>query len=307
MHIYNKVMQALATVAMLTATACNTRPRMLPDSGGRPYQVLLAGDTDSIVYNALCADVPCLPQPEPMFDVSRTTPQNLKGVMLLARNIVVAEINPEKFSRASVVYERNVHAQPQLIVRIAAPSAGSLRSCVQDLARNMARHEANAQCETLAQRHNPKMEDEVKRMFGLDMLIPPDMTSYKRGKNFLWISNNSPTAMLNICAYGHDLSKRDSVMRVNIKGETDSMYMTTVHDRRTARHPAGNSLADGYWRGLWEMRGDAMGGPLVARTLWRARPRTPITVEGFVYAPGLKKRNLVMQLEAVLQTAKTSK
>ena len=47
----------------------------------------------------------------------------------------------------------------------------------------------------------------------------------REGKDFVWISNNSPTSMTNICIYTSE--NRDSVMRKNIKGETDDMYMTT--------------------------------------------------------------------------------
>ena len=54
----------------------------------------------------------------------------------------------------------------------------------------------------------------------------------------------------------------------------------------------------GMRRGLWEMKGDAMGGPYVMRT------RGDVTVIGFVYAPEKKKKILIKQLEAVLSTIK---
>ena len=51
-------------------------------------------------------------------------------------------------------------------------------------------------------------------------------------------------------------------------------------------------------RGLWEMKGDAMGGPYVMRT------RGSMAVIGFVYAPEKKKKILIKQLEAALSTIK---
>lgn len=128
------------------------------------------------------------------------------------------------------------------------------------------------------------------------------MTSCKRGKDFIWISNDSPTAMQNICIYKHPFGKRDSVMQVNIKGETDSMYMSTVHNACsvTYKYDEREDIYTHEWRGLWQMHGDAMGGPLVARSIWGYYPRDVVTVEGFVYAPGKQKRNLVMQLEAIV-------
>lgn len=70
----------------------------------------------------------------------------------------------------------------------------------------------------------------------------------------------------------------------NIKGETDEMHMRLV----TPEHK----------RGLWEIVGDAMGGPYVQRQVG------DVTVIAFVYAPESKKRNLMRQLEAALYTIK---
>jgi hypothetical protein len=62
-------------------------------------------------------------------------------------------------------------------------------------------------------------------------------------------------------------------------------------------------------RGLWEMVGDAMGGPYVARTLYLPTPGKELqagvfTIFTFVYAPESTKRNKMRQLEAVLYTIK---
>ena len=86
----------------------------------------------------------------------------------------------------------------------------------------------------------------------------------------------------------------DSVLQKNMLGETDEMYMVIPR------------LGE---RGLWEMEGDAMGGPYVMKIIRRqkngkisGRKNEIIVVIGFVYAPEMKKRNLIKQLEAVLTT-----
>ena len=125
-------------------------------------------------------------------------------------------------------------------------------------------------------------------MFGIALWIPADMIASKQGKDFLWLSNNSATMMQNIVVYrdwspvtasdvkanhgGRDvktvgyggseargfISARDYVLGCNILGETDSMHMATVPE---------SVLTDGrgFYRGLWMMTGDAMGGPFVSR------------------------------------------
>ncbi len=306
----------VAVFAALLFASCDRRNGMQPRSGGRPFEVTVVGDVDSLVFKAMSVDVDGLPQSEPMFDVSEASvsPQNVfDGVLRYARALVIVDIDPKKHDGVSLAARHDVYATPQIILTLCAPSVSALREEVGNdflggfsgkIIDRLYYQEMRTAIADIRRKHNPKMEAEVRRMFGFDMLIPHGMTSCKRGKNFIWISNNSPTAMLNICVYSHDFSRRDSVMRLNIKGETDSMYMATVRDACSATYSCKYTFAEHYWRGLWEMKGDAMGGPLVARTIWGLNPHTPITVEGFVYAPGQRKRNLVMLLDAVLHTVK---
>ena len=60
-------------------------------------------------------------------------------------------------------------------------------------------------------------------------------------------------------------------------------------------------------RGLWSMKGDAMGGPFVSHSVVDSASRRIVVAEAFVYAPGMKKRNLLRQVEAALYTMKKVK
>lgn len=302
------MMLAMAVGTVLLA-ACGGRRSMLPDSGGRPFEVTVVNDSDSIVASALGGDVAALPQREPQFDVSEARMKTYdvgSSVLRYSRSLVVVDIDSLRFSRVTVRYERNVYAEPQIVVHVSAPSADALRRELRpsSLASVLLRHEVAAAVGRLRRRNNPKMEAEVKRMFGIDMSIPADMTSAKRGRGFIWISNNSPTAMQNICVYLTD--NRDSVMRANIKGETDSMYVATVKGSAATASVRLCGRNVRVKRGLWEMKGDAMGGPFVSHTVSMGHGRPDVTVEAFVYAPGLKKRNLLMQAEAALWTVEQS-
>ena len=182
--------------AAVTLVACNRgKQTMLPDSGGRPYEVVVIGDSDSILYKVLSAPVGSLPQPEPAFDVSMNTSMN--ATLRLARNIVVVEIDA-KLNQIKVKYERNVYAEPQMIVHISTPSMKVLRQAMrfQDAADNIRnlikRNEMKNAIIRLEHKHNTKLEAEVLQMFGIDMRIPADMQASRKGKNFIWISNDSP-------------------------------------------------------------------------------------------------------------------
>ena len=72
------VIRLLLCLVVMLATACNDADTGLPKSTGRPSEVLLVGDVDSIVAKALTADIVALPQPEPMFDVKTNGKANIK-------------------------------------------------------------------------------------------------------------------------------------------------------------------------------------------------------------------------------------
>ena len=160
-------------------------------------------------------------------------------------------------------------------------------------------------------KQNKEMQDEIKKMFGIDMKIPVSMNASKKAKDFIWISNNASTGMQNLLVfkvkseerrmknsnafYVNDKAQIDSILRTNMLGETDSMYMVIP------------VLSE---RGLWEMKGDAMGGPYVMHRIHKSTSQAEIQqgydlyIIGFVYAPEMKKKILIKQLEAAISTIK---
>ena len=313
----------LTAISLFTVllTACNGN-RLQPRSGGRLYETLVVGDTNGIVQRALSTDVTALPQSEPDFDVSAVAHNGLNTTLQLSRNIVITDINSAHYSTVKITYEKDIYAHPQMVVNLKAPSAAALRQALngregQQLRQLLERSELNFTLSQLQNKRNTRLEETIRKMFGITLWVPLDMTGSRRGRNFLWISNNSATAMQNLVIYqlkgkplqrsGKDMTHvfttlRDSVMKSNIKGETDTMFMQTSALPvvvETSRERGQNLIT---FRGLWEVRGDAMGGPFVSHVV--EHNGNTLVAEAFVFAPGKKKRNYLRQLEAVLYTLK---
>lgn len=294
-------MESFALFLLFVAFAlcgCNQQKR-LPESIGQPYEVVLEGDTDSVVTRMLTADVPALPQSEPMFNIIQVKKGRLGGSYLLVRTRITVDVNPRHAGYA-VKKSTDEKAAPQLILRIQARSVEELRKHLDG--EKLRKLIDRSELQNLASRihRNDTMQAKVKRLFGIGMKVHLDMNASKQGKDFLWISNNANTGMQSLLfmrVKGKEQNAKktpgclqqtvDSILRKNMPGETDSMYMVVPR------------LAE---RGLWEMKGDAMGGPYVMKTA--VRKNEDIIVIGFVYAPEMKKRNLIKQLEAVLTTVK---
>ena len=291
------------TFLLLTSCGLTGKNRKKPASTGQPYEIVLEGDTDSIVTRILTEDVPSLPQPEPLCKLIQVKKGKTKGSYLLVRTRIIVNITDKDFA---VKLSHDENAAPQNIIRINAHSVQQLRERLngEKLRQIVDEAELKHLAEIISNnpsKQNKEMQEEVKKTFGLDMKIPVSMNASKKAKDFIWISNNASTGMQNLLVMKvkseerrmknsnafhvnvNDKAQIDSILRTNMPGETDSMYMTIP------------VLLE---RGLWEMKGDAMGGPYVMHRIHN------LYVIGFVYAPEMKKKILIKQLEAAVSTIK---
>lgn len=297
---------------LLTSCGLTGMNRKKPASTGQPYEIVLEGDTDSIVTRILTEDVPALPQPEPLCKLIQVKKGKTKGSYLLVRTRIIVNITDKDFA---VKLNHDENAAPQNIIRINTRSVQQLRERLngEKLRQLVDEAELKHLAEMISNnpsKQNKEMQEEVKKTFGLDMKIPVSMNASKKAKDFIWISNNASTGMQNLLVmrvkseerrmknsnafHVNDKAQIDSILRTNMPGETDSMYMVIP------------VLSE---RGLWEMKGDAMGGPYVMHRIHRqtsqtAKPGYSLYIIGFVYAPEMKKKILIKQLEAAISTIK---
>ena len=305
---------------LASCTLGGGRNGKLPKSTGQPYEVVLEGDTDSIVTKILTEEVPALPQPEPLCRLIQVKKGKTHGSYLLVRTRIVVNIPAAEFS---VGLSRNENASPQTVIRISARSPQQLREKLNPEKLRQLVDEAELEhlasiISTNPSKQNREMQQLVKKNFGISMNIPAEMQASKKAKNFIWISNNASSGMKNLILMkmkevkseerraeevkseerrrknsdafsAQEKQQIDNMLRTNMPGETDSMYMVIP------------VLSE---RGLWEMKGDAMGGPYVMRRICPGKGKDEIIIIGFVYAPEMKKKILIKQLEAAISTIK---
>ena len=313
----------ISLLLYILLSGCNRgKENQLPKSTGMPYEVVLEGDTDSIVTKMLTEDVTGLPQPEPLCRLIQVKKGKTRGNYLLVRTRIVVNIGERDFGEQnigerdfSVTLHHDENAVPQNIIRITAQSAQQLRERLngEKLRQIVDEVELKHLADIISgnpSKQNREMQDEIKKMFGIDMKIPAAMNASKKAKDFIWISNNASSGMQNLLImkvkseerrmknsnafHVNDKALIDSILRTNMPGETDSMYMVIPH------------LSE---RGLWEMKGDAMGGPYVMHRIHRqtsqaAKQGYNLYIIAFVYAPEMKKKILIKQLEAAISTIK---
>lgn len=318
----------LLVILMLPSCKRGGKSLYTPTSSGRPYEVLVVMDKSlweapagRALYDVLDRDVPGLPQSERSFRISQIPPDRLKRSFKIFRNIIIADIQPDFYTQPKLTFNRNVYAVPQMILTIQAPSNESFAEFVekngQVIIDFFVKAEMNRQINALKKEHSPVVTTKVGSLLGCEVWVPEELQKYKQGTDFLWASTDRANADLNFVIYSYPytdkktftkeyfIHKRDSVMKANIPGAREGMYMTTadsmfvdVKDINVRGEYAFEA------RGLWEMEGDMMGGPFVSHVRVDRPNGRVVVVEGFVYSPKGLKRDLIRKMEASLYTLK---
>lgn len=298
-------------ITALTLTACNgDNSVMMPDSIGNAYDVTLVTKDKrlcNVALDILDTVMPAMTQYERLFTI--LTFNSISGATRYRRTLVMVRLTGDK---THIRYEHNAYASPQLLVFIESPSAEQLKTDCHKAKAAITKLIDGFETATAVQRArkspNRMAQQEIRRLFNARIDVPNEMASAKRGKDFLWFSDNGTKTMRNICVYatpGTDCSAnrlvdlRDSVMARNIPGERQGMFMTTEH-RAGLRHQRRGPFT--VIHGLWAMKDDAMGGPFVSLSLPDTTRRRTITAEAFLYAPSVDKAQTMRQLEALLYT-----
>lgn len=317
---------ALAALFVCFASCGKGKGVFTPTSSALPYEIIVVVDpgvwerpAGRSLFNVLDSDVQGLPQSERSFKVMYTSPQNYDATLKMIRNIVVVDIQ-DIYTQAKFKYAKDVYASPQLILNIQAPNEKEFQEFVEANGERIldlfTKAEMNRQIAFLEKKHNDQILTQATNLFGCQIWLPAELIASKTGKDFLWASTNAATADQNFVMYSYPytnkntftkeyfIHKRDSVMKVNMPGAKEGMYMTTDSLMTDVKPVNVHNTYTLEARGLWRMKGDFMGGPFVSHSRVDQVNGRIITVEIFVYSPDRSKGNLVRRMEASLYTLK---
>lgn len=317
----------LTLVFMTGCTNSKGRGALTPTSSALPYELLIVMDKEiknSVVgeelYKTLTVDVPGLPQSESTFKLMNTEHRTFDGILKPIRNIVIVNVDSKYYTKASMSAEKDVYSYPQNILTLNAPDIESLASFITEKSSVIVKYfsdaEMNRQISILDKNYSAYGFSMIKSKFDCTVKLPAELSLNKDGEDFFMIGSNSADVDRYFVMYTipytdkdsftreYFLSKRDSVMAVNVPGEKENMYMATDWDHTVVSKI---SLQGDYAleaRGLWRVKNDFMGGPFVSHLRLDQENNRLIFTEVFVYAPSKLKRNLLRSIEASLYTVR---
>lgn len=319
----------LTIILAFTLFSCVQTGVVLPSATGTRYEILVVMDEAAwkapagrAVVALLDQDMDALPQPEPVMSIHYVQPSVFGDILKPSRNILFVEIDA-RFEQPKIVYATNKWSQPQSVVRVQVKNEDILEKLIAESGEKILDYflttERNRYIALSKTNLNLTAQREIEDIFGISIDIPNELTKISKGDDFYWITNDHPGVRKDMIIYSYPyrdkntftldylIAKRDSIMKTHIHGEFEGSYMGTelTYHQPTYKAININNTYCAEVKGLWRMYGGgSMGGPFYSHTRVDEANKRVITVEGFVFAPGAKKRNHIRQLEAAIYTTK---
>lgn len=309
--------------------SCGQGGVVLPSATGTRFEILIVmNDNDwkapsgRSVVALFNQDMPALPQSEPMMDMSQIKFSEFSDMFKPSRNILLVEIDP-RFEQPKIAFGKNTWSTPQSVVRVQAANDSIMTQLFKTDGNRILNYFLDSERErsiVMGKSYlNKKTMDEVEKMFGIQIDLPTELSKTQKATDFYWLTNDHARIRKDLIIYSYPytdkrmltkeflIACRDSVMKANIPGEFEGSYMGTElkHFDPLFRAINVNDTYCAELTGLWRMfNGGSMGGPFYSHTRVDEVNHRVITVEGFVFAPGSKKRNHIRQLEAIIYTTR---
>lgn len=312
-------------LCLVLLEACSSGP-VGKRATGLAYEVVVVmkkanwdGPSGKAIKDELRSDVPGLPQSEPALKITYVEPSQFDGLLTYVRNILIVNIDPSIYTKASVSYENDRWAKGQVVVTLNAPSAEAIEEYVKENPKSLVdffvKAEMNRAIGQLQKDYSTVVLETLKEKHDLMLNAPSNMTYYRDTTDFFWASNNANTGRTDLIVYTFPytdpntftaeylIAKRDSVLKENLPGSFPESHMATETRAEVSYKPITvNGKYCGEMRGLWKMVGDMMGGPFVSHVRLDEKNNRVVVAEGFVFAPETDKRNFIRRIEAALYT-----
>lgn len=329
----------MALCALVMMSCGSNSERLLTSATGTIYECLVVsnqGAAKEAVVETMGADMYGLPQMEPYFVVTAVPVAQFDDFLKSTRNILILDINKNKYTQVRVLKSRNVWSKPQVVCRLQAPddetAATYWQSHGEQIREWFVREELSRQLSFYRANTNKDARAKLQKQ-GYDMLIPEDYVLVESVKmkvesgdsvDVLWCCNNKGPMRKDIMVYSYPYTAQEQfsnesviAMRNEVLGRLVTAQVPGSHMGTEYKHfpPVTRQVAalrdtvGGFYametRGLWKiLDGEAMGGPFVSLTRLDQVNGRVVTAETFLYAAGQKKRNALRQMEAILYSLK---
>ena len=315
-----RIFKAFLTVLILVS--CDKEVKNFkPQSSGRINSISVIIDKPSwdgkigdAIRDKYASEFIGLPQVEEAFTLNYIPYEAFKGFGRTARNVIY--INKKKQDKPRMIRDR--YARPQLFLEV---SGLDNESIIQGILSSFEFSSAQFQNGEITENKNRILNSLLKDT-GLDSLnislkIPSAYSVFKNEPETVWLQKplkngtsnliikdlNSSVSDFEKINLNDVVSLRDSIGKEFIPGRVENSYMITEKEYLPyISYQTVNGFEAIETRGTWEVKGDYMGGPFINYIIKDTLNNSLLYVEGFVFSPSQRKRDKMIELEAVIKS-----
>jgi len=315
-----RIFKAFLTVLILVS--CDKEVKNFkPQSSGRINSISVIIDKPSwdgkigdAIREKYASEFIGLPQVEEAFTLNYIPYEAFTGFGRTARNIIY--INKKKKDKPRMIRDR--YARPQLFLEV---SGLDNESIIQGISSSFEFSSAQFQNGEITENKNRILNSLLKDT-GLDSLnislkIPSAYSVFKNEPETIWLQKPLKNGTSNLIIkdlkssvsdfekinLNDVVSLRDSIGKEFIPGRVENSYMVTEKEYLPyISYQTVNGFEVIETRGTWEVKGDFMGGPFINYIIKDTLNNSLLYVEGFVFSPSQRKRDKMIELEAVIKS-----
>lgn len=316
----------LLLLSALGFASCNNNnssqaDKYLPPSSGTHAEMLLVVH-DSVWKTAISnrllevfgREQYGLPQPEAIFSLNRINSPAFTSIFRKSKSIVLVELG----DTTMVNLQRDVWASPQLVATIVAPTKRALYKLIKQneayLTTQFKEADLNVVRGRMAKTSFKALPKSLTEIGIKDMrlstgfeqtLNKPNLKifrqSTKKTEQFLLFYTRP---MRDDYLPGQDIiAERDTIGKNYFEGPKSGSYFATeveMPPQQTTMELDGQFAIE--TRGMWKTVGGFMGGPFLSYTIYNDKTNEVLCLEGFLFGPDAKKRNILLEMEAMMRS-----
>ncbi|WP_111683210.1 DUF4837 family protein [Winogradskyella tangerina] len=309
-------------------TACDNKKdgdktTYLPASNGNLNSISVVVDSDlwegtvgETIRSIFAAPLNGLPVDEPKFKLRQIPPQVFDG--FATRSRVVLKIEKGNLEPTTKI-ATNAFAKPQTV---AVVGGKTIKEIITQLEENKDKILAAFNKEEVTEKQRRinlslLKDEQMENQLGFTVNIPSAYGFGKAEDDFYWLRKGlDQTKTIDIMFYEipiDSISKGDStivdimrlrnrVTKTKVPGE-DDIYMVIEDAYAPAMFKTIIDNKPAYEvRGLWETVGFTQGGPFIMYAIEDQVNKRYLVADGYVYAPSLRKRDYVFELESIIKS-----
>ena len=297
-----------------------------PESSARINSITVVVDNDNWnntigdkIRNLYADEYEGLPQIEERFTLKQMPYEAFSGFSRSSRNIIFINktSNPEFF------FEADKYARPQIYLEIKGNSIKSILEQIDKSKKEAINKFTNGEIEENKRRilKSPLKDTSAMEDLSINVKMPSAYSLYKQDKNFIWYQKQIQKGHSNIIVtqlpnqkniFDYNIQSliklRDSIGKSFLPGRNPESFMISEKEylpyQKKVNYYGIKMLET---RGTWEVKGDFMGGPFLNYLVEDKLNDRVLFIEGFVFAPSKRKRDNIIELEAIIKSLKLKK